>query len=213
MLMRIFSSAVSIRIIRFIIRKLERPFNCAGDSHGGVTAFENGKFKYTINIVEAVKSLYVEQELCYTLLNLDLSVHEVKENGKYMMKASIPGKFPVTLFGEQTNGRSKYIAILTRDGKGITIVKNAINEKFKTLTVKENLHELIVNALKGWPGDILFSADYAGKVCKTQIDGNELKEVGSLVTGSGCANCLAIFNDRTVFVGSSDGTIKRIVFC
>lgn len=159
-----------------------------------------------------MKSLYVEQELFYTLFNLDLSVHEVKENGKYMMKASIPGKFPVTLFGEQSNGRSKYIALLTRDGKEITIVKNAIDEKFKTLTVKENLHDRIVNALEGGTGEFLFSADYAGKVCKTQIDGNELKEVGCLVTGSGCANCIAVFNDKTVFVGSSDGTIKRIVF-
>lgn len=185
--------------------------NEKGDNHGGVTAFENGKFKYTINIVEAVKSLYVESHLIYTLLNLDLSIHEVKDNGKFMMKASIPGKFPVTLFGEKTNNRSKHIAILTRDGKGITIVKNAVEEKFKTLTIKENLHEMIINALKG-TGNHLFSADYAGKVFKTTVVGNELKEVGNVNTGSGCANCLAALDEKTVFVGSSDGTIKKIAF-
>lgn len=183
----------------------------SGDSHGGVTAFENGKLKFTINVVEAVKSLFVEQELIYTLLNLDLSVHEVKATGKYMMKASIPGKFPVTLFGEQTNGRSKYIAILTRDGKGITIVKNLIDEKFATLTTKNDMHEMIVNALKG-TGDFLFSADYAGKIIKSKVDGNELKEVGQVSTESGCANCLAVFNENAVFVGSTDGSIKKIIF-
>jgi hypothetical protein len=120
-------------------------------------------------------------------------------------------QFPVTLFGEQTNGRSKYIAILTRDGKGITIVNNAVEEKFATLTVKENLHEMIVNALNG-TGDFLFSADYAGRVVKSQVVGNELRDIEGLSTESGCANCLAVLDDKTVYVGSADGSIKRIVF-
>lgn len=139
---------------------------------------------------------------------MDLSIHEVRDNGKFCMKMSIPGKFPVTLFGEKINGKSKYIAILTRDGKGITIVDN---NTFKQVTVKENLHEMIVNSLKG-TGDILFSCDYAGKVVKTQVCGSELKVVGSVDTGSGCANCLAFINENSVFVGSSDGSIKKITF-
>lgn len=161
--------------------------------------------------MEAVKSLFVEKELIYTLLNMDLSIHEVKENGKYMMKASIHGKFPVTLFGDKYQGRSEYIAILTRDGRGITIINNAVDGKFKILTVKENLHEMIVNSLKG-TGDVLFSADYAGNVVKTQVVGNDLKIVGSLITGSGCANCLEVLDDKTIYVGSIDGSIKKIVF-
>lgn len=164
-----------------------------------------------MNIVEAVKSLYVEKDLLYTLLNLDLSIHEMREDGKYSMKMSIPGKFPVTLFGEKTNQRSKYIAILTRDGKGITIVKNGLDEKFQILTVKENLHEMIVNAMSG-TGDYLFSCDYAGKVIKSHIIGNTFDEVGSVNTGSGCGNCLAISNEKTVYVGSTDGSIKKISF-
>lgn len=185
-------------------------FYC-GDSKGGVTSFLNGKFMYTINIVEAVKSLYVEKDLFYTLLNLDLSIHEVRESGKYCMKASIPGKFPVTLFGKKDDGRSKYIAILTRDGKGVTIVKNGHEEKFATLTVKQNLHELIVNAMQGI-GDVLISCDYAGKVIKSRVENNELKELANFTTGSGCANCIAIVDENTVFVGSTDGSIKKIVF-
>jgi hypothetical protein len=135
----------------------------------------------------------------------------VKETGKYVMMASIPGKFPVTLFGEQTNGRSKHIAILTRDGKGITIVKNAVDQKFATLTVKENLHEMIVNAMKGF-GDVLFSCDYAGKVVQCKIEGNQLNELASINTGSGCANCVAVIDESTIFVGSTDGSVKKITF-
>lgn len=142
---------------------------------------------------------------------MDLSIHEIREGGKYTMKMSIPGKFPVTLFGEKSNGRSKYIAILTRDGKGIIIVKNGLEQKFETLVVKENLHEMIVNAMTG-TGDYLFSCDYAGKVIKTHVVGHELKEIESINTESGCGNCLAVLNDKTIFVGSSDGSIKKIVF-
>lgn len=180
-----------------------------GDSKGGVTCFEDGKFKYTINIVENVKSLYKEKELVYTILNNDLSVHEVKENGKYHMKASVPGKFPVTLFGDKVDGISKYVAILTRDGKGITILEN--QGKFPTLALKENLHEMIANALKGC-GDILFSCDYAGKVIRSKVEGEKLNELSSISTGAGCANCIAVKDEKLIFVGSVDGSIKKINF-
>lgn len=129
-----------------------------------------------------------------------------------MMKASIPGKFPVTLFGnEKVNGRSKYVAILTRDGLGITIIKNSVEEQFAVLTVAENLHTMIVNAMQGY-GDFLFSVDYAGKVIKTQIVDGKLLEIESASTNSGCTNCIAVVDEKTVFVGSLDGTVKRIKF-
>lgn len=124
------------------------------------------------------------------------------------MKASIPGKFPVTLFGDKTDGRSKYAAILTRDGFGISIVSNV---KYHVIDVKENVHSMIVNAMKGF-GDFLFSCDYAGKVVKCQMADGKLKEIGSVTTESGCANCIEVVDDKTVYVGSSDGTVKRINF-
>lgn len=127
------------------------------------------------------------------------------------MVASIPGKFPVFLFGEKTNGRSKYIALLTRDGKGISIIKNGVDEKFQTLTVKENLHELIVNAIQGID-NFLFTCDYSGQVIKTLVEDRELQQVASINTGSGCANCIAVADSKSVFIGSSDGSIKKISF-
>lgn len=175
-----------------------------------MTCFEQGKFKYTINIVESVKSMYIEKDLVYTILNNDLSIHEVKEDGsKYHMRASMPGKFPVTLFGEKVDGRSKYIAILARDGKGITIAQNG--GEFQKITVKENVHEMIVNAMRGI-GNVLFSCDYAGKVVKTQVEGDKLNEIASITTGSGCANCIAVKDEKTIFVGSGDGSVKKITF-
>lgn len=191
-----------------------------------------------INIVEHVKGLFVERGYVYSLANLDLryfqiqpnlkispiiidakffisikfknSIHEIVGE-KYMMKSSIPGKFPVTLFGEKTNARSKYIAILSRDGKGITIIRNGSEHKFSVISVNENLHDMIVNSMKGY-GDCLFSCDYAGKVIKTQMLDGKLKEIASVATNSGCANCIEVLDDKIVYVGSSDGTVKKISF-
>lgn len=183
-----------------------------GDDKGGVTCFENGKFKFQMNIVENVKSLFVEGKYVYTLLNFDLSIHEVRESGNYSMNASIPGKFPVTLFGDKINGRSSFIAILTRDGRGITIIGNSVEDKFKPLLCKENIHEMIVNAMKGYK-DFLFSADYCGKVVKSQVvDRKELKEVASGNTESGCANSISVLDENTIFIGSTDGSVKKISF-
>lgn len=43
-----------------------------GDDHGGISIFDNGKFKFTMNIVEHVKGLFVEKNYVYTLANMDL---------------------------------------------------------------------------------------------------------------------------------------------
>jgi hypothetical protein len=125
------------------------------------------------------------------------------------MKSSIPGKFPVTLFGDVVDGRSKYIAILTREGKGITVIKNG--SQYPTIDVNENLHEMIVNSMKGC-GDFLFSCDYSGHVTKSQLTDGKLKQLASVATDSGCANCIALASEKTAYVGSSDGTVKRIIF-
>lgn len=189
----------------------ENKFFC-GDSKGAVTCFQDGKLKFQMNIVECVKSLFVEGKYVYTLLNLDLSIHEVRESGNYSMTASIPGKFPVTLFGDRVEGRSAFIAILTRDGRGVTIIGNAASDKFATILCKENMHEMIVNAMQAC-NDVLFSGDYAGKIVKSKmVDQNELKEIATGCTESGCVNSIAVLDENTIFVGSTDGTVKKVTF-
>ncbi|CAG9798642.1 unnamed protein product [Chironomus riparius] len=181
-------------------------FYC-GDDKGGITIFKDGKFQFMMNIVEHVKGLFVEKGFVYTLALMDLSIHEIRSQ-KYIMKGSVPGKFPVTLFGEKIDGRSKYIAIATRDGLGIAII---CNKTFKIIETKEHAHDMIINYMKGF-GDILFSCDYAGKVVKYEMMDGKLIEIASVSTGSGCANCIEVVDDKIVYVGSNDGTVKRINF-
>ena len=125
-----------------------------------------------------------------------------------MMKGSVPGKSPVTLFGDKIDGRSKYIAIATRNGLGITIISN---DKYQAVDTKENVHGMIINSMKGF-GNFLFSCDYAGKVVKCEMMEGKLKEITSVSTNAGCANCIEVVNDKIVYVGSTDGTVKRINF-
>lgn len=190
-------------------------FYC-GDNKGGVIGFENGKFMYRRrNIVEAIKVLYVEKDLFYTLTDLDMTIHEMDENGKFTLKGSVTGKFPITFFGAKEDGTSKFIAITTYENVGVTIFKNDFDEKFHRLTLKENLHEFPIVAMKG-KGDYLFTGDEEGNIMRSRIvcryEGNEIKEEGICETGQGNANCIAVGNDTTIFVGSADGTIKKIVF-
>lgn len=152
-----------------------------------------------------------QQHRFQTFKKIIFSIHELRGE-KYIMKASIPGKFPVTLFGsEKVDGRSKYVAILTRDGLGITIINNLSNENFAVLDVIEKLHTMIVNFMQGF-GDVLYSVDYAGEIIKTQMIDGKIKKIGAVSTGSGCGNCIAVVDANTVFVGSLDGSIKRIHF-
>ncbi|KAG5676869.1 hypothetical protein PVAND_006676 [Polypedilum vanderplanki] len=179
-----------------------------GDDHGGISIFENLKFKFMMNIVEHVKGLYVEKNFVYSLAQQDLSIHELRGE-KYLMKSSIPGMFPVTLFGDVTDGRSKYIAILTKDGKGISVIENG--KQYPIVDVCESKHDMIITSIKGF-NIFLFSCDYSGKVVKSKMIDGKLKHIASVITNSGCANCIQVINDNLLFVGSSDGTIKRINF-
>lgn len=54
-----------------------------------------------------------------------------------MTRATIPGRAPLCLFGELIDNRRKWILILTRDGKGYTIIRNSFNEKFPTILTQE----------------------------------------------------------------------------
>lgn len=190
-------------------------FYC-GDNKGGVIGFENGKFMYRRrNIVEAIKIIHVEKELFYTLTDLDMTIHEMDEAGKFTMRGSVTGKFPVTFFGMKDDGSSKFIAISTYENVGVTVFKNDFEEKFHRLTIKENLHEFPIVAMKG-KGDYLFTGDEEGNIIKSRIicryEGNEIKEEASCETGQQNANCIAVADENTIFVGSGDGSIKKIVF-
>lgn len=88
-----------------------------------------------MNLVEEILGLIIEANTLYTIRSLDLSINELRENGKHSMKASIPGKSPVALFGKVENARRAYICLPTRDGMGITVVTNS--GQFPILTKKD----------------------------------------------------------------------------
>lgn len=86
------------------------------------------------NVVEEVKSLAVEGNQVYTIKDTDCVVHE-KTNSGLVNKATIPGRYPLILAGPKVGNKHKYILFCTRDGKGLTLVKN--EAPFTQLWTKE----------------------------------------------------------------------------
>ena len=78
-----------------------------------------------MNMVEEILGLIVEGNVMYTIRNLDLSINELRENGKNTMKASLQGKSPICLFGKVEDGKKSYIGMVTRDGMGLIVAKNS----------------------------------------------------------------------------------------
>lgn len=106
-----------------------------GDDKGVVSNWENDKMLFKYNLVEEVKGLAAEQEWIYTVRDLDVVISQVVtgKSGKYSTKAVIQGKSPLCLLGPMEDGRHKYVAFPDRTGKGLTLIHNTPNEKFKVI--------------------------------------------------------------------------------
>lgn len=78
------------------------------------------------NIIEEVKSLIVENNILYTARDLDAVVTNITPGTmSYSTKATIPGRAPLKLVGPKVDGHRKYLVCITRDGKGITLIRNS----------------------------------------------------------------------------------------
>lgn len=77
------------------------------------------------------------RNLLYTARDLDCVITDLLDGktGKYITKATIPGRQPVGLFGPKDNDISTYLVFTTRDGKGISLVRN--KQPFDTVWNKE----------------------------------------------------------------------------
>ena len=51
-------------------------------------------------------------------------VYNVLMSGKYMTRAVVPGKGPIALIGPIESGRRKYLAVTTKDGQSISLLRN-----------------------------------------------------------------------------------------
>ncbi|XP_029717995.2 uncharacterized protein LOC115260814 [Aedes albopictus] len=188
----------------------------SGDDKGIVTMWVDHRMKFKFNLVEEVRSLVIQNNIIYSIRENDLTVTEVLEgsaNGRYMTKASIPGRCPVTLCGSCTNGVSSNAAIVTRDGHGIVFIKNNAKEQYRVLWTKEKAHDMIINCLLG-TNDHLYSAGYDGYVKKWSCSEKEPELLAEVNLGAGCLNALQQLaaDNSTVYVGGSDGILKLVKF-
>uniref|UniRef100_A0A336MH40 CSON014705 protein n=1 Tax=Culicoides sonorensis TaxID=179676 RepID=A0A336MH40_CULSO len=187
----------------------------SGDDKGVVAFFEDDKFKSRIETSEEVKNLIVENGFIYTIRDRDLSIFAAdtsKTVAGLQHRAAIPGCAPICLFGDIVNGKRAYLGMLTRGAKGLKVIKNHPDERFAVLCEKDDLHELIINALTGID-NFLFTGDYVGKVKKWSVDGGKLNLVGEIEACPGvCINCLKATDSKTVYCGSSDGILRKLDF-
>lgn len=79
----------------------------------------------------------ISRNLLYTARDLDCVITDLLDgkSGKYITKATIVGRAPVSVFGPKDNGISMYLVFTTRDGKGISLVRN--KQPFETVWNKE----------------------------------------------------------------------------
>lgn len=98
----------------------------SGDDKGVVIRWVDNKITFKYNIVEEVRSIFVEHTWLYTARDLDAVVTDLlgSKTGQYATIGTIPGRAPLALIGPTEADRRKYLVFITRDGKGIELHRN-----------------------------------------------------------------------------------------
>ncbi|EDW58940.1 F-box/WD repeat-containing protein 11 [Drosophila virilis] len=184
-----------------------------GDDKGVVTTWSNDRMLFKYNLVEEVKSLAGEQQLIYTVRDLDVVISIIVEgkSGKYSNKTVIPGKSPLTLLGPLIDGKRSYLAFPDRTGMGLQLINNLPQHKFSHIWRLPNCHEMIVNSICG-TDEYLYSGGYDNKVKGwTDLAANQPRALGEVDVGS-CVNYICCGADNYVYIASSDGFIRCAKF-
>lgn len=188
----------------------------SGDDKGIITMWVDRKIKFKFNLVEQMRSIAVQNNFIYSIRDNDLTITEVMEGsstGRYITKASIPGKSPVALCGSYANTINSHVAIVTRDGLGVVCIKNSNKEHFPAVWTKEKAHDMIINCILGAGEDLLYTTGYDGIVKQWNGLEKDPKLVSEMNIGVGCLNALCLGADRsTVYVGGSDGLLRVVQF-
>ncbi|KAL5279953.1 hypothetical protein ACFFRR_004143 [Megaselia abdita] len=184
-----------------------------GDEKGVVTKWKNDKIVFKYNLVEEVKTLGIQNNSIYTARDLDVVISEILpgKSGRYTTKGVMPGKSPLALVGPTKDGSKEFLVFADRSGKGLAMVNNLPGQNFLPLWTVEDLHEMIVNGICG-SERLIFSGGYDGKVkCLTNINEKNPQVVGEADIGS-CVNGICIGEkENIVYVGSSDGILRKVV--
>ncbi|XP_052869972.1 uncharacterized protein LOC128275496 isoform X1 [Anopheles cruzii] len=190
----------------------------SGDDKGIITQWIDQRIKYKFNVVEQVRSMAVQNNIIYSIRDNDLTVTEIIEgsaSGRFMAKASIPGKCPVKLCGSCTeDGVYSCAAILTRDGRGVTLVKNSKADRYPVIWTKVDAHSMIINMMAA-AEEYLYTAGYGGALKQwTGLDAKEPQLSGELVLDAEvCINAAAVGAEKNqVYVGGSDGALRLVKF-
>ncbi|XP_030371116.1 uncharacterized protein LOC115621569 [Scaptodrosophila lebanonensis] len=184
-----------------------------GDDKGVVTTWSNDRMLFKYNLVEEVKSLAGEQQLIYTVRDLDVVISVVVEgkSGKYSNKAVLPGKSPLTLLGPVVEGKRTYLAFPDRTGMGLQLVNNLPQMKFVRVWQLPNCHEMIINSICG-DEKHLYSGGYDNKVKGwNNLDASQPLALGEVDVGS-CVNSICCGENNAVYIASSDGLIRCAKF-
>lgn len=200
----------------------------SGDDKGIVTKWYHNQVGAQYNVAEEVKSMAVEENNLFTVRESDVVVTDITPHMmSQVTKGTVPGRAPLILIGTQKPvipdsvpmGRrasyvpeickiKKYIVSATRDGKGLVVSNNFT--PYKTIATKENAHSMIINAVCDLD-DFLITSGYDGKVKKwTDLKSGPVL-VEEIDTGK-CINTVIPGPEHSVYVGDSEGFIKRLQF-
>lgn len=82
----------------------------SGDDKGIVTKWYHNKVESQYNLLEEIKSMYVENDYLYIARDSDAVVTDIKPGlMNYTTKATIPGRAPLTLIGPIVDGHKKFL--------------------------------------------------------------------------------------------------------
>lgn len=177
----------------------------SGDDKGVIICWRNDRIAFKYNLIEEVRSLWVENRLLYTARDLDAVVTDlgVSRSGmQYVTIGTIAGRAPLALIGRRLAAepprwpwpRRAYLVFVTRDGRGVQMVKN--ERRFETVWVRSDAHEMIINALCSG------SATPSSRANDAEADDDEASSSSSL-TGTGVAGA------DVLYTAGYDGRVKK----
>jgi len=189
----------------------------AGDDKGAIVCLVNENFICRIETSESVNCVFAEGDLLYSIRDRDLSInwivsrkHKVVHN--IASRAVIPGRSPITLFGKLIDGHRQLIGLVERDGKNFSVYENKECKSFiKYAQAPFDAHELIINAICGTEDNVIFTADYGGKIKKWTVSNENISLVDEIDASPGsCINAIVALDAHTMYCGSSDGVLRKI---
>ncbi|XP_042894161.1 F-box/WD repeat-containing protein 7-like isoform X2 [Penaeus japonicus] len=172
----------------------------AGDDKGEVRVYSlDGDFEKMYAMVEEVWGLHAEGNRFYTIRDRGLTITEAKnESNKFtVLSSTSEGRAPLYV-------TSDTLAYMDRAGMVVLIHDN--NPGSHKLKGQLKGHDRIVTALSGVE-NFMVSAGWDNKVKLWDV--NTFQELGSCDI-PGCANGLAVTDDKLVFAGGIGGFVCKL---